>query len=127
MVGREMPFVAALFYVRPAVTAYVYGAQEARASDQGAEPQAAPRRQLHLELLAGLTTAFMTCPFSHVPSVVAAYQQGRGVGLQRACSEIYREGGFKAFWRGLLARTLSIAGTMTVVPVVVDALGGSDV
>lgn len=125
MVGREMPFVAALFYVRPAVTAYVYGQQDIGAAAVEAPPAATSGRRLHLEFLAGFTTAFLTCPFSHVPSVVAAYQQGHGVGLRRACSDIYREGGIRAFWRGMLMRTLSISGTMVVVPIVLDMLGGS--
>eukprot|EP00427_Karlodinium_veneficum_P038723 CAMPEP_0169300402 /NCGR_PEP_ID=MMETSP1016-20121227/67609_1 /TAXON_ID=342587 /ORGANISM="Karlodinium micrum, Strain CCMP2283" /LENGTH=290 /DNA_ID=CAMNT_0009392767 /DNA_START=52 /DNA_END=925 /DNA_ORIENTATION=- len=122
MMGREMPFGAALFYVRPTVTKMVYGASgSGHASDDGASHVA---KRFHLEFISGFLTAALTCPFSHVPSVIAAYQQGHGVSLRRACSDIYGQGGLRAFWRGLFARTCSIAGTMIVVPIVIDALGG---
>mmetsp|Transcript_145602 Transcript_145602/g.363149 ORF Transcript_145602/g.363149 Transcript_145602/m.363149 type:complete len:268 (-) Transcript_145602:75-878(-) len=109
MMGREVPFVAALFYVRPLVTTALYG-------DDGGT------RQVHLEVAAGLATSALTSPVSHVPSVVAAYQQGHGVGLHRACQDIYGQGGLLAFWRGLGARTLTLAGTMIVVPNVMAVL-----
>jgi len=117
MMFREMPFVAALFYVRPAVTSRVYGTDMSSGG-----PEAKPSRRLHLELASGFVTSWLTSPWAHVPSVVAAYQQGHGVGLQKACCEIYRQGGWRAFWRGLVARTCSIAGTMTVVPLVMNWL-----
>ena len=61
-------------------------------------------------------------PISHIPSVIAAYQQGHGVGLKTAIQDLYQIGGFSEFWRGLVARTVSLAGTMTVVPFVMRAL-----
>lgn len=127
MMFREMPFVAALFYVRPAVTARVYGGSSSSSTGNEANDvgTATPlKRRLHLELLCGLITSSMTSPVAHVPSVVAAYQQGHGVKLRQAVTDIYQQGGLRAFWRGLIARTLSIAGTMAVVPMVIDALGG---
>lgn len=111
---REMPFVSALFWVQPRVAERIY--------DGGDRHGEAWRP--HLELAAGLTTSALTCPFSHVPSVVAAYQQGHGGGLRQACEEIYRQGGLLGFWRGLGSRTLSVGGTMVVVPNVLAALGG---
>ena len=35
-------------------------------------------------------------------------------------AEIYASGGLRAFFRGLPARTLSLAGTFTVVPLALD-------
>jgi len=115
MVFREMPFVAALFYIQPAVKSGIYGMTSA-----GSEPK--PDARLHLELASGFATSIVTTPLSHVPSVVAAYQQGHGVSLQKACFDMYSQGGWRAFWRGLVARTVSIAGTMTVVPLVIGGL-----
>jgi len=115
MMFREMPFVAALFYVKPAVTSRIYGM-----TSGGSESK--PDTRWHLELASGFATSMVTTPVSHVPSVVAAYQQGHGVGLQKACFEMYRQGGWRAFWRGLVARTVSIAGTMIVVPLVIGGL-----
>lgn len=111
MVGREMPFVAALFYVRPFVDSAIYGSSTV-----------SERRFTH-EILAGFTTSALTCPFSHVPSVIAAYQQGHGVSLSCACKHLYKEGGMQSFWRGFLTRTASIGGTMVIAPSVLRILG----
>merc|ERR1719498_1422115 len=99
MMCREMPFVTALFYVRPAVTARVYGSSlNSVVETSGEGVQARPERRFHLELLSGFVTSWMTSPVAHVPSVIAAYQQGHGVGLRRACSDIYQQGGIRGFW-----------------------------
>lgn len=113
MAGREVPFASALFYARPAISQAVYG-------DEG------PRKiRWYKELFAGTLTALASTPFSHAPSVVVAYQQGHGISLSQACTEIYRQGGLAEFYRGFTARTVSLAGTMTVVPVVLDLLSAS--
>jgi hypothetical protein len=46
--------------------------------------------------------------------------QGHSLGLADAVRQLLAAGG----WRGLGARTLSLAGTMTVVPVVIGGLSG---
>ena len=74
------------------------------------------------ELFCGFTAALIASPVSHVPSVIAAYQQGHNLPLRIAYSNIIAEGGWRELWRGLGARTLSLAGTMTVVPIVISAL-----
>ena len=50
--------------------------------------------------------------------------QGHSLGLAAAVRQLLAAGGWRALWRGLGARTLSLAGTMTVVPVVIGGLGG---
>ncbi|CAE8597695.1 unnamed protein product [Polarella glacialis] len=133
IICREAPFVFALFHVRPVVTDFVYGRfVTGPETDPTFVSSASVSSDLlrtktwkpHLELIAGFATAALTCPVSHVPSVVAAYQQGHGVGMLRACTEIYRRGGLRSFWCGLIARTLSLGGTMTVVPNIIRLLGG---
>ena len=61
-----------------------------------------------------------TSAASHAPSVVAAYQQATEATPSRAVAEIYKAGDLRAFFRGLPARTLSLAGTFTVVPLALD-------
>ena len=53
-------------------------------------------------------------------STVAAYQQATDATPRRAVADIYASGGLRAFFRGLPARTLSLAGTFTVVPLALD-------
>jgi hypothetical protein len=50
--------------------------------------------------------------------------QGHSLGLAAAVRQLLAAGGWRALWRGLGARTLSLAGTMTVVPVVIGGLSG---
>jgi hypothetical protein len=50
--------------------------------------------------------------------------QGHSLGLAAAVRQLLAAAGWRALWRGLGARTLSLAGTMTVVPVVIGGLGG---
>ncbi len=109
MVGREVPFAASLFWLQPMLS------KMARTLDD--------RHSIGKDLLVGVATSIVATPISHVPSVIAAYQQGTGLSLRSAVTELYRIGGFREFWRGLGARTLSLAGTMTVVPFVLRTLG----
>ena len=75
------------------------------------------------ELCCSGLVAVVAVPPSQPPSVVAAYQQASGVSLSRAISDIYAAGGYREFFRGLPARTVLLAGTFTVVPVVLGWLG----
>ena len=50
------------------------------------------------------------------------YQQAHSASLKRALADIYAAGGGRAFFRGLPARTASLAGTFTLVPLVMDYL-----
>jgi hypothetical protein len=115
MVLREVPFAVALFHIRPALTKYVR---------EGSVDPSTLGARFRQELFCGCATAAVASPVSHVPSVIAAYQQGHGVSLREAVRSLLAAGGWTQLWRGLGARTLSLAGTMTVVPVVAEVLSG---
>ena len=53
------------------------------------------------DAVAATMTAAVAGPISHVPSVIASYQQAHAVGLRTACGEIWRAGGISRFWGGL--------------------------
>ena len=42
--------------------------------------------------------------------------------LKDAITQLVTQGGYKELWRGLLARSMSLAGTFTVVPIVMEAM-----
>ena len=42
--------------------------------------------------------------------------------LKDAIQQLVTQGGYKELWRGLLARSMSLAGTFTVVPIVMEAM-----
>ena len=115
MVCREIPFAATLFHVRPALTTW---AQE---QDTGPTPTSTVG-WMGRELGLGCLTSMVTSPISHIPSVIAAYQQGHGVSFVTAVQQLLQAGGYKELWRGLGARTMSLAGTFTVVPIVMALL-----
>jgi len=104
---REVPFAAALFAVRPRLRAI-------------AEERYPTTQRFLRELSCGVAAASVAGPASHAPSVVAAYQQATDATPRRAMAAIYASGGLRAFFRGLPARTLSLAGTFTVVPLALD-------
>ena len=104
---REVPFAAALFAVRPRLRKI-------------AEERYPTTQRFLRELSCGVAAAAVAGPASHAPSVVAAYQQATDATPSRAMADIYAVGGPRAFFRGLPARTLSLAGTFTVVPLALD-------
>ena len=104
---REVPFAAALFAVRPRLRKI-------------AEERYPTTQRFLRELSCGIAAAAVAGPASHAPSVVAAYQQATGVTPRQAVADIYAAGGLREFFRGLPARTMSLAGTFTVVPLALD-------
>ena len=104
---REVPFAAALFAVRPRLKRI-------------AEERYPTTHRFLRELSCGVAAAAVAGPASHAPSVVAAYQQATEATPSRAVADIYASGGLRAFFRGLPARTMSLAGTFTVVPLALD-------
>lgn len=108
---REIPFAATLFHVRPLLSRRFGAAAEASAAER-----------VLRECLCGCAASAVASPASHAPSVVAAYQQATGAPLLRAVADLHAAGGWRTFFRGLAARTVSLAGTFTVVPVALDAL-----
>ncbi len=104
---REVPFAAALFAVRPRL-------------QKIAEERYPTTQRFLRELSCGVAAAAVAGPASHAPSVVAAYQQATDVTPRQAIAKIYAAGGLREFFRGLPARTVSLAGTFTVVPLALD-------
>ena len=104
---REVPFAAALFAVRPRLKRI-------------AEERYPTTQRFLRELSCGVAAASVAGPASHAPSVVAAYQQATDVTPRQAIAKIYAAGGLREFFRGLPARTVSLAGTFTVVPLALD-------
>jgi len=110
MVFREIPFASALFYIRPFL------------SEKFIDRKKRGAKRFLQEFACGVSAALVGSPISHVPSVIVAYQQGHGVTPNEAIAQLYAAGGPKEFWRGLFPRTFSLAGTFTVVPIVMDLL-----
>ncbi len=74
------------------------------------------------DALAATMTAAVAGPISHVPSVIASYQQAHAVGLRTACGEIWRAGGIRRFWGGLLPRSISLSGSLFIMPFAIETL-----
>jgi hypothetical protein len=104
---REVPFAAALFAVRPRLRKI-------------AEERYPTTQRFLRELSCGVAAVSVAGPASHAPSVVAAYQQATDASPRQAMAHIFAAGGLRAFFRGLPARTVSLAGTFTVVPLALD-------
>eukprot|EP00629_Pelagomonadales_sp_RCC1024_P006736 CAMPEP_0119291786 /NCGR_PEP_ID=MMETSP1329-20130426/43006_1 /TAXON_ID=114041 /ORGANISM="Genus nov. species nov., Strain RCC1024" /LENGTH=235 /DNA_ID=CAMNT_0007292611 /DNA_START=123 /DNA_END=827 /DNA_ORIENTATION=+ len=102
MAGREIPFAAALFAIRPRIAA---------AAEKRLPAPTTLGGRFVRELCCGGLAAVVAVPPSHPPSVVAAYQQASGLSLAKAMRDIYAAGGYREFFRGLPARTVSLAGT----------------
>lgn len=113
--AREIPFAATLFHVRPLLTQRFVVSK----------PESSMAERLGRECLLGCAASAVASPASHAPSVVASYQQATGTSLRQAVAELYAAGGLRTFFRGLAARSISLAGTFTVVPVVLDALSSA--
>lgn len=116
-VCREVPFASALLFFRPRIK--VSTSTLISSSTRTKYPKCS---MVGAEVMPGVATAAIAGPISHVPSVLAAYQQGHGVSLAQAYKELLAFGGKKELWRGLTARTVSLAGTFTVVPFVISQL-----
>jgi hypothetical protein len=118
MAGREIPFASALFHFRPLLRNYLFPTSH----DNNQQSNKNLFQLLMQECLCGLMTSCVATPISHPASVIASYQQGHGTTLQTAIKSIYNEGIWKGFFRGVIPRTLSLAGTFTVVPIVLQIL-----
>lgn len=125
MVGREVPFASALFFVQPMMFNYMHTG--VAGAGKGVEPSNTDTGNLSLQKLStsalcGVLTSMLVTPISQAPSVIAAYQQGHRASVPEAVQDIRRRYGWRGFFRGLGARTFSLAGTFTVVPLVLERL-----
>lgn len=123
MAGREVPFASALFYIRPMMFHYIQPEEDMRRAKTYTGTGASLWLQkLSASALCGVLTSMLVTPISQAPSVIAAYQQGHAATFSQAVQDIRQRYGWRGFFRGLGARTFSLAGTFTVVPLVLESL-----
>uniref|UniRef100_A0A7S0P2B5 Mitochondrial carrier protein n=1 Tax=Calcidiscus leptoporus TaxID=127549 RepID=A0A7S0P2B5_9EUKA len=111
IVAREVPYCGCLFFLSDQV-------RRALRSDEAASASSRVPR----DMLAASLTACVAGPISHVPSVIAAHQQAHAVSLLAACAHIRRTAGARGFCAGLVPRTVSLAGSLFVLPFSIEAL-----
>eukprot|EP00929_Paragymnodinium_shiwhaense_P074454 TRINITY_DN38110_c0_g1_i1.p1 TRINITY_DN38110_c0_g1~~TRINITY_DN38110_c0_g1_i1.p1 ORF type:complete len:288 (+),score=32.40 TRINITY_DN38110_c0_g1_i1:178-1041(+) len=121
MAGREIPFSLGLFYLRERVVNKMHDLGDAHQPHANGGPASAWGRWWAAEITASLTTSAFVNIASHPASVVLAQQQAHDLPLATALSRLWADGLVKGFYAGYLFRTVAIAGTMTVVPLVIRA------
>ena len=108
MAAREVPYAGTLFFlsgwIRERLTRNGIGEGVGR------------------DILAALLSATIVGPISHVPSVIASHQQANNASISTACREMYATGGGTSFFRGILPRTLTLAGSLFVIPCAIEFL-----
>jgi hypothetical protein len=111
--AREVPYAGVLLYLSARVRAAVGDAAGAGAPGAGAATRWAA------DAAAALLSAAIAGPISHVPSVIASHQQAHNVGVVEACRCIRLSGGF---FRGVFPRTCTLAGSIFVIPLTIEAV-----
>mmetsp|Transcript_2180 Transcript_2180/g.5545 ORF Transcript_2180/g.5545 Transcript_2180/m.5545 type:complete len:329 (+) Transcript_2180:86-1072(+) len=141
MMSREAPFTMGLFFLRDRMANFFHGEGSPDISSSSRSSSDAHGEQhVHLssvtpgganrwrwwsqELAGSIACAGVVNIPSHPASVVLAMQQAYDLTPREACRRLYHEDGLKAFFRGYLARTAALAGTMFIVPAVLS-LGAS--
>lgn len=107
--AREIPYAGCLFWLSGRARELVGGAR-------------AGGRSIATDALAAVFTAAVAGPLSHVPACVAAHQQAHALGLSASVRAIYASRGVWGFWSGLGARSASLAGSLFIVPFVLERL-----
>jgi hypothetical protein len=121
MVCREIPFAFGLFFFRERV-AERWRVWTASDVEKQGSVKAAGRWWIG-ELGASLTTSALVNIFAHPASVVLAQQQAYDVRFSTALARAQAQGNgslLRGLFKGFVLRTVSIAGTMTVVPMVLS-------
>lgn len=118
MAGREIPFTVGLFFLRERIGRTVdsifpplHGLSTWKKSCVWWSGQ----------FSGSMITAMTIQIFAHPPSVLLALQQGRDLTLRQASSKIWLTFGWRGFYAGFVARTVSITGAALVFPIVMDA------
>lgn len=141
MVGREVPFASALFCVRPMMYDWMLPIGDSVGKGKDGCGGGMTIEKLATSAICGVVTSALVTPVSQAPSVIAAYQQGHNVKapgdeadtvetviysslltmrLTVAVREILERYGWRGLFRGMAARTISLAGTFTVVPLALE-------
>ena len=125
--GREVPYAGCLFFLSGWVRSKMHGESVIGAAGEsgggaagGAAGSSAAR--YGRDLVAAAVTAAIAGPLSHAPSVVASTQQAHNVTIREACSMIWRADGLIGFFRGVRLRTISLTGSMFVMPLTIETL-----
>jgi hypothetical protein len=87
MVGREVPFASALFYVRPMMFNYMH-TEETSGLRKSEDPGDLSIKKVTASAICGICTSILVTPMSQAPSVIAAYQQGHGATVAQAVRDI---------------------------------------
>lgn len=120
--AREIPYAGCLFFLSGWIRERLHGrvaASEGGGAGGGSDDYKA---RVARDVLGASLTACVAGPISHVPSVIAAYQQAHALSISAACKALAATGGVRAFFGGLLPRTVSLAGSLFVMPFTIEAL-----
>eukprot|EP00746_Dinoflagellata_sp_MGD_P034073 gnl/MRDRNA2_/MRDRNA2_181332_c0_seq1.p1 gnl/MRDRNA2_/MRDRNA2_181332_c0~~gnl/MRDRNA2_/MRDRNA2_181332_c0_seq1.p1 ORF type:complete len:318 (-),score=44.02 gnl/MRDRNA2_/MRDRNA2_181332_c0_seq1:30-932(-) len=116
MVGREIPFSLGLFFLKDRASHLCHK------FDCSAD--ASTPKRIVSWTLADLAASFGTAAFCGIvaqpASVVLALQQADDIPLSKALTQIGKEGITRGFYKGYVPRTISIAGSLFVYPLVFD-------
>mmetsp|Transcript_24456 Transcript_24456/g.44874 ORF Transcript_24456/g.44874 Transcript_24456/m.44874 type:complete len:312 (-) Transcript_24456:87-1022(-) len=124
MMSREAPFTMGLFFLRDRMASFFHGEGLTDSSSSSSSSDTSRWRWWAQEMAGSMACATIVNIPSHPASVVLAMQQAYDLSPSEACRRLYHEGGLKAFYRGYLARSTCLAGTMFIVPAVLS-LGAS--
>lgn len=113
--AREVPYSGTLFFLSGFVRGELHRAWGGSAADSVAGRAA-------IDVFSALCSAAVAGPLSHAPAVVASHQQAHGVTITAACRDIAASGGLRAFYRGVVPRTVTLAGTLLVIPAAIEAI-----
>ena len=108
VLAREVPYATCLFWL------------SGRVRRKFANPRAVhdpPWRSSRLtrDYFAALCTAIVAGPVSHVPACIGAHQQAHATDISTSLVQLRSPGG-AGLWAGLLPRTLSLSGSLFIVP-----------
>lgn len=120
--ARETPYAGCLFFL----SGWIRSKLASRVDPSGSAPSGRGAFGGGLatlrDVVAAMLTAAVAGPISHVPAVIASHQQAHAVGLGRACREIRASAGLRGFWGGLLPRTVSLSGSLFIMPFAIETL-----
>lgn len=115
MMGREIPFSLGLFFLKDRAhdlcSKWFNCSAPASSFRNAAYAQTA-------DVLASLGTAAVCGLVSQPASVILALQQADDLPLSKALTQINREGITRGFYKGYVPRTIAIAGSLFVFPLI---------
>lgn len=113
--AREVPYAGTMFFLSHWIRTQLNGGDELGA-------HVSTSHHIGRDLLTAFVSAAIVGPISHAPSVIASHQQANNVTISTACREMYAAGGFRSFYRGIIPRTITLAGSLFVIPITIAAV-----